>query len=117
MSLVALDFAAADADVLASHEGRVIGFADSDLDPSARRIDRLTRGALKRALASEAWEKLKPGEGLDLAFPAGMAAQAVHLIRLPRNATPAQLRKAGVSIGKGLGAQGAGGKVSGWLKK
>ena len=107
MSLVALDFAAADADVLASHEGRVIGFADTGLDPSARRIDRLTRGALKRALASEAWEKLKPGEGLDLAFPAGMAAQAVHLIRLPRNATPAQLRKAGVSIGKGLGAQGA----------
>jgi len=107
MSLVALDFAAADAAVLASHEGRVIGFADNDLDTWARRIDKLTRGALKRAIASEAWEKLKPGEGLELAFPAGMEAQAMQLIRLPRNATPAQLRKAGVSIGKALGPEGA----------
>ncbi len=107
MSLVAIDFAAADASALASHEGRVIGFADTELDAWARRIDRLTRGALKRAIASEGWEKLKPGEGLELAFPAGMAAQAVQLVRLPKNATPAQLRKGGVTIGKGLGTQGA----------
>lgn len=107
MRLAAIDFAAADAAVLASHEGRVIGFADADLDAWARRIDRLTRGALKRAIASEGWEKLKPGEALELAFPAGMAAQAVQLIRLPKNATPAQLRKAGVSIGKRLGTGGA----------
>jgi len=107
MSLVAFDFKTADADALATHAGRVIGFADTDLDPWARRIDRLTRGALKRAIASEGWEKLKPGEALELAFPAGMAAQAVQLVRLPKNATPAQLRKAGVSIGRALGEAGA----------
>ena len=107
MTLVALDFKATDAGELATHAGRVVAFADAGLDANARRIDRLTRGALKRAIASEGWEKLKPGEALDLAFPAGMAAQAVQLVRLPRNATPAQLRKAGAGIGKALGPAGA----------
>lgn len=106
MPFVAIDFAAADAEVLATHAGRVIAFADAGLDPWSKRLDRLTRGALSRAIASEGWEKLKPGEGLELAFPAGMAAQAVQLIRLPKSATPAQLRKAGASIGRGLGAPG-----------
>ncbi|MCC5969332.1 MAG: leucyl aminopeptidase [Pararhodobacter sp.] len=107
MTLVPIEFAPADADALATHEGRVVGFADTELDSWAKRLDRLTRGALQRAIASEGWEKLKPGESMDLAFPAGMAAQAVQLIRLPRKAKPADLRKAGVSIAKGLGEAGA----------
>ncbi|KPQ08360.1 MAG: leucyl aminopeptidase [Rhodobacteraceae bacterium HLUCCA12] len=107
MTLVHIDFASAEADALARHTGRVVAFADESLDPWARRIDRLTRGALKRAMDSEAWSDLKPGEGLELAFPAGMAARAVHLIRLPRNAKPADLRKAGATIGRALDTAGA----------
>jgi len=107
MTLVAIDFAAADAADLATHSGRVAGFADTELDPWAKRLDRLTRGALRRAVASEAWSKLKPGEAMELAFPAGLAAQSLQLIRLPRNARPADLRKAGVAIAKGLGEAGA----------
>ena len=55
MTLVALDFKATDADELATHAGRGVAFADAGLDANARRIDRLTRGALKRAIASEGW--------------------------------------------------------------
>ena len=107
MPLATITFTDADAQALASHEGRVVAFADADPDTWARRIDRLTKGAVKRALASPAWEKLKPGEGMELAFPAGMAARAVHLIRLPKRAKPADLRKAGATIGKALGEEGA----------
>jgi len=107
MPLAPLTFSEPDAEALATHEGRVVVFAESDPDPTARRVDRLTRGAVKRALASPAWEKLKPGQGLELAFPGGMAARAVHVIRLPKRAKPAELRKAGVTIGKALGEEGA----------
>ena len=107
MPLAPLTFAESDPQALAAHEGRVVAFADAEPDPSARRIDRLTKGAVKRALASPAWEKLKPGQGMELAFPAGMAARAVHLIRLPKKPSAADLRKAGVTIGRALGEEGA----------
>lgn len=107
MSLPAIEFTDADPAALAAHEGRIAAFADDKLDPAARRLDRLARGALARALASPAWEKLKPGEGIELAFPAGLKARAVHLIRLPRNAKPEALRKAGVLLGAALGEEGA----------
>jgi leucyl aminopeptidase len=107
MPLVTIDFAEADPQALAAHEGRVAAFADAEPDPTARRIDRLTKGAVTRAMASPAWSKLKPGEGLELAFPAGMAARALHLIRLPKRPEPAALRKAGALIGKALGEEGA----------
>lgn len=107
MSLVAFDFTATDTAALASHAGRVVAFADADLDTGAQAIDGLTQGALERAVASEEWEKLKPGEALELAFPAGMAAQAVQLVRLPQNPATAELRKAGATIGKRLGPAGA----------
>ncbi len=96
----------ADADA-ASHPGRVIAFADTALDPEARRLDRLTRGALSRALASDLWAEVKPGEGLDLAFPAGLAASAVHLIRLPKKSDAATARKAGAGIARALKPKGA----------
>jgi len=71
-----------------------------------RRLDRLTRGALSRALASEAFGKLKPGEALDLAFPAGLTAEAVVLVHLPKRADQAAARKAGATLGRGHGAGG-----------
>ncbi len=107
MTLPAIEFVKADPAALAAHEGRLIAFGDDKLDPMARRIDRLAKGALGRALASPAWEKLKAGQGIELAFPAGLKARAVHLIRLPKNAAPEALRKAGVLIGAALGEEGA----------
>ncbi|MCL4675022.1 MAG: leucyl aminopeptidase, partial [Pararhodobacter sp.] len=107
MALIPVDFATLDTSALAAHAGRVVVFADASLTAEAQRIDRKTRGALTRALASPAWEAVKPGEALTLAFPFGMAASAVVLVRLPRRATPDLARKAGASIAKGLTESGA----------
>ena len=107
MALVSLDFIGIDAALIAAHAGRLVAFADETLDPEARRIDRLTRGALTRALASQAWSEVKPGEALDLAFPAGLAATALVLVRLPLRADAAVARKAGATIARGLSSQGA----------
>ncbi|MFV0383730.1 leucyl aminopeptidase, partial [Paracoccus sp. (in: a-proteobacteria)] len=66
-------------------------------------LPRAAREAAQRALESGAGKGLKPGEALELAFPAGMAAEALHLIALPANATVAEARKAGAAIGARLG--------------
>lgn len=101
-----IQFQATDLDALATRPGRIAVLADTDqpASPGFKRLDRLTRGALSRAAASEAWAKLKPGEGLDLAFPPGLLADAVQLIRLGRKADQTQARKAGATMGKAHGA-------------
>lgn len=90
-------------DTIGQHDGRVVIFADpsAPLPRAARRVDRLTKGAVARAVGSEAFEALKPGDGLSLAWPTGMQAEAVQIIRLPARKPGAQaLQKAGVSIGR-----------------
>jgi leucyl aminopeptidase len=83
-------------------EGRVALLVEGPeaLDPIARRIDKLTRGALVRLLISDSFGKLKPGEAISMAFPAGLAAQALDVIRLPRRADATETRRAGVTLGK-----------------
>ncbi|NEX45128.1 leucyl aminopeptidase [Pseudotabrizicola algicola] len=105
---VAISFQHSDAEALASAQGRIALLAEPGvtLAPLARRLDKLTRGAISRAVASEAFGALKAGEGMDLGFPAGLAADAVQILRLPRKATPEQARKAGASVGKALSGQG-----------
>ncbi len=94
-----------DIDALARAPGRIAVFAERDapLPQSTRRADRLTRGAIARAIASTEFEKLRAGDGLVLAWPGGMQAEALHLIRLPRRPDAAALRRAGTSIGRGHG--------------
>ncbi|MFN7004087.1 MAG: leucyl aminopeptidase [Roseinatronobacter sp.] len=89
-------------DTIAAHEGRVVVFADPDapLSRLTRHADKLTRGATARAVASEAFSKLKPGDALTLAWPTGMAADSLQIIRMPKRVTPDALRRAGLSIGK-----------------
>ncbi len=95
------DFRLFDLDAIASHPGRVVIFAEpgAPLPRATRRADRLTRGAVRRALASEGFAKSKPGDGLNMSFPSGMAAEALQIIHLPRKFDAHALRKAGVRIG------------------
>ena len=104
-----IQFQATDLAALATAKGRIAVLADpgQPTSPGFRRLDRLTRGALTRALASEAFGKLKSGEAMDLAFPPGLAADAVQLIRLPKKADQTQARKAGAAVGKTHGAGGS----------
>ena len=101
-----IQFVATDLDALAAQTGRIVVLADSGVAPGPgfRRLDRLAKGALSRAAGSEAFAKLKPGEGMDLAWPVGLQAQAVQILRLPRRAELAQARKAGAAIARAHGA-------------
>jgi leucyl aminopeptidase len=103
-----IQFLAPDLDALARTAGRIVLFTEPGQPVGAafRKLDRLTRGALARAAASEAFARLKPGEGMDLAWPAGLEAEALHLLRLPKRADVAQARKAGAAIGRAHGAGG-----------
>ena len=106
---VALTFTATDLDRLANAPGLVALLAEGDApsSPAARRLDRLTRGMLTRALSSADWARVKTGDSLTLAYPAGLAAEALMLVKLPRKATALEARKAGAAIGRALGNGGA----------
>ncbi len=88
-------------DEIAEASGRVVVFVPEDgrLDLGARRVNRLTKGALARFVASEEFAGLKPGEAREIAFPAGMAAEALQVVRLERRRDGAAARKAGAAIG------------------
>jgi leucyl aminopeptidase len=90
---------------LAAAKGRLVLLCDGKLTGLARKVDKLTRGALARAVASAAFTALKPGESLDLAFPAGLAAEAVQIISLPRRTDMLTARKAGGAIGRALASE------------
>ena len=100
----ALQFRATETESLAQTRGRIAVFADVGvpLSPAGRRLDRLMRGALARCAASDAFGKLKAGEGMDLAYPSGLEADAVQMIRLPKKASVAEARKAGAAVGRSL---------------
>lgn len=101
----AIDFQAPDVSELAAFTGRIVVFAGEDgrLAPAGRRLDRLMRGALRRAVDSAAFGELKPAEAMELAWPAGLAAEAVQLIRLAPRCDAATARKAGGVIGAARG--------------
>ena len=99
-------FAAFDADVLAGAGGHLAIIADDagKLDAAGRRVNRLTRGAVARALDSAAWGKLKVAEVLSLRFPAGLSAEALHILRLPRKPDGADARAAGAALARAVGS-------------
>ncbi|MDO5648648.1 leucyl aminopeptidase [Paracoccus sp. (in: a-proteobacteria)] len=99
---VPLAFAETDAKELATHTGRVALIVDQDGKP-CNKLPRPAQQAAERALASDAGRALKNGAVMELAFPAGMAADALMLVRLDSNATQSDARKAGAAIGAKLG--------------
>ena len=103
--LVTFDFKDLDLDALGSAKGRVavVASPEGTLDKAGRRIARLTKGALKRLVESERFEKAKEGDVLTLGYPSGMEADAVDVVKLSRTAKSDTARKAGVSLAKGKG--------------
>ncbi|WP_424990188.1 leucyl aminopeptidase [Fluviibacterium sp. S390] len=97
---VAIRFEELDLDRIAQAEGRVVVLvgAEAKLDPAARRVNKLTRGALLRAVESAGFADLKAGQALEMGFPANMAATAVQVIKLDRKADALSVRKAGATI-------------------
>ncbi|MEH6647753.1 leucyl aminopeptidase [Sulfitobacter sp.] len=106
-NLTAITYAETDLDAIAAHEGRVAIFVDAEgkMDLAARRVNRLTKGAVARLIESTRWEKMKEGEAVSLGYPAGMQADAVDVVRLERNAKGEAARKAGATLAKARGGK------------
>ena len=100
-----IDFKEIDLDSIGTAGGRVVVFVtpEGQLDQCARRVNRLCKGALKRFVESDGFEKLKTAEARDLAYPAGMNCDAVQVVKLKRRPTAADARKAGAAIAKAAG--------------
>lgn len=92
-------------DQIATATGRIAVIVDAAgrLDVAARRVNRITRGALDRLMESDRFGKMSPGDVLALNFPAGMVADAVDVLCLSRRPTIEEARKGGASLAKTLG--------------
>ncbi|WP_170410136.1 leucyl aminopeptidase [Ruegeria arenilitoris] len=106
-SLVPIRFQPFDTDAMAQAEGRVAVIIPSDgkMSPAVRRANRLTRGAVARLVESSRFEKVKTGDVISMAWPGGMAAEALDIVILPRRPDPAEARKAGATLAKLAGGK------------
>ncbi|MDG4648467.1 leucyl aminopeptidase [Roseibacterium sp. SDUM158017] len=102
---ISLTFTETDIDALKDVAGKiaVVVPPEGKLDPAARRLNRLTRGALARLTEAERFEKAKTGEVMSLGFPAGLQAEEILVCKLPRRPSVDEARKAGAAIAKARG--------------
>lgn len=93
-----------DLDAIATFNGRVAVIVPTDgkLNAPAQRLNKLTKGAVKRFVTSDAFEALAEGSLQELAFPVGLEAEAVLIVKLDRTAGTQLARKAGAAIGGAL---------------
>ncbi|AXI42662.1 leucyl aminopeptidase [Sulfitobacter sp. SK011] len=100
--LTPISFADTDIDQIAGHAGRIAVLVDKDgrLDAGARRVNKLTRGALARLIEGAPFAKLKPGDAVAMAYPGGLTADAVDVVCLPKGADRHVARRAGASLAK-----------------
>lgn len=89
-------------DAIATAAGRVAVVIEPGgrLDAGARRVNKLTKGALARLVAGPEFSKAKTGQVFTLAYPVGMEAQAVDVLCLPRRPSIEEARKGGASLAK-----------------
>ena len=101
-SLVPVCFTPVDLDAMATAKGRVavIVPADGKMGPSARRANRLTKGSVARLVESERFGKAKSGDVISMAWPAGMEADALDVLVLPRRPDSDEARRAGAKLVK-----------------
>ncbi|MBU2865464.1 leucyl aminopeptidase [Pacificibacter marinus] len=93
-----------DLDAIATFDGRVAVIVSNDgkLNAPAQRLNKLTKGAVKRFIESEAFGALSEGSAQELAFPVGLKAESVLIVKLQRTAHTQLARKAGAAIGGAL---------------
>lgn len=103
---VIFSIAETDHNAVTSHIGTVAVFADSEgkLDLDARKVNGACKRALVRFTESEAFAALPDGAVSPLAYPAGISAVAVLLVKLSKRANAATIRRAGANLAKAHGA-------------
>ena len=97
-----IQFKEVDLDVVVETAGKVVIFVDDDgrLDAGARKVNTLNRKAVARVVESATFEKMKPGDVTSVAFPTGMSAEAVCIVKLSRRPSSQEARKAGAKLAK-----------------
>ena len=82
-------------------EGRLaVLVGDGAPGPLGRAVDAAAGGAVARLLASPAWAKAKPGEATLLAWPSGLAAEGVVVVKLPPAPGAKESRAAGAALAR-----------------
>jgi leucyl aminopeptidase len=104
-TLTPLDFTATEIDRIADFSGRIALLLDPEgrLDAGARRVNKLMRGAVLRLMESERFKGVKPGGCVTMAYPTGLAAEAVDVIHLPKSGAQDVARAAGAALAKARG--------------
>ena len=105
--LTPIAFEATDLDAMEAAKGRIVIIVtpEGKLDPSARRANRLTKGAVARLVASDRFSKAKSGQVISLAWPTGLAAEALDVLVLDRKISAVDARKAGAALAKLKGSK------------
>lgn len=99
-SLTPIRFADYDPKALSGMTGRVAVMVtpEGSMDQAARSANRLSKGAIARLIESEGFKKAKSGQVISIGWPAGMQAEALDVLVLPRKLTPVEARKAGAKL-------------------
>ena len=102
-----ISFAETDLSNVKNLEGVLVVFVDAEgrMDAGARRVNSACRRAISRFVESDAFEGAPEGTVSPLAFPTGVAATGVLVVKLARNAKPLAVRKAGAALAKSHGPQ------------
>ena len=70
------------------------------LDSICGRVNKLTKGAVLRAISSKEFEKKTCGDVLTLSFPCSLQTRYLDLVKWSKSGTPNDARKAGVNLAK-----------------
>jgi leucyl aminopeptidase len=102
-----IHFKSVDLDAVARAPGKIVVFVDHDgkLDAGARKVNTLTRKALARFVDSTGFEKMAAGDLSSIAYPTGLVAEAVCVIKLGRRPSSQDARKAGAQLAKAQGGK------------
>ncbi|MDG1282726.1 MAG: leucyl aminopeptidase [Pseudorhodobacter sp.] len=105
-----IQFVETDLEALASYTGRIALLvpdqATSARGQGARRLNRLTKGAVNRFLGSDAFAALKTGDAAEIGWPTGLEAEAIQVIKTSTRKDVGLARKAGAAIGAKAGKSG-----------
>ncbi|WP_118136734.1 leucyl aminopeptidase [Oceanicella sp. SM1341] len=105
---VQISFEAVDIPALAEAAGSIAVFvpAEGNLAQPLRRLDRMVKGVLKRAIESKSFEKLDEGTGMVLAMPSGIEAEKLLVVKLARSPGLLPARKAGSWVARNMAEAG-----------
>ncbi len=100
-------FIATDIELIKEADGILAIFVPEagTLDATAKRANRLSRGAVARLVDSDGFSKLEEGKGKMLAFPINMEAEGIVVIKLSRRPDVSAARKAGATLAKMAGGK------------